>query len=174
MSADNKIKILIIVAIVVAILGAFVAGGVYYLRHKGVLDGDGMIRDLWNDVVACTYSESGGMDGSITELSITTDENGTTTVSYYHLPEMGAQETVTSRSVPDEAIFAIRRVCKEYGVFDWGDLPASEIQLLDAPTTRISFHLRTGEIITISDDRQYKGDDIKIFGEIYEILDSYK
>lgn len=174
MNTDNKIKIIIIVAIVVAIIGAFVAGGIYYLRHKGVDDGDGMIRDLWNDVVACVYRESGGMEGSITELGITTDENGTTTVSYYHLPAMGAEETATSRQVPDDAIFAIRQVCKEYRVFDWDELPMSEIQLLDAPITTISFHLRTGEIITISSDKEFKGDNIKIFSEIYEILDSYK
>ena len=92
---------------------------------------------------------------------------------YYNQPYIGAEEESASFQIDYDAILKIRRKCKELGVLDWGELRPSELQLLDAPTTSVSFTYGDNEYYSVNSSRELPKNSAGFFTAFYEILDEY-
>ena len=143
-------KVAIIVILVSALAIAAGVGIWYYKTKFYVPDKGGMERDMSDTVFSCSYSEGGGMEGGSTSMEIYLKDNNEVWFEYYNLPYIGAEEESASFQIPYEAIEQIRLKCKEYGVLGWGKLEYSDMVLLDAPTTSISFRYGDTEIYSVS------------------------
>ena len=167
-------KTVIIAILVCAILVAGVTGMWYYKTKFFIPDKDGMVRDMAHTITSCSYSTGGGMNGGSMSLTISINENGEAWLNYYNCPFIGADEENISHQVPQEAIEEIRKVCSERKVLTWGELPYSDMQLLDAPVTAISFTYGDNEYYSVNSNRDLpkKGDGF--FSEIYTIMEKYK
>ena len=165
-------------AVIAILIGAILITGIvgvwYYKTKFYVPDKDGMVRDMSDTITSCSYSTGGGMEGGSERLTISINEKGEVWFSYYNLPCNGAEEEKISHPVPQEAIEEIRKACRERKVLTWGELPYSEMQLLDAPTTTISFSYGDYEIYSVSSDRDLPKKGQGFFTEIYTIMEKYK
>ena len=171
MNKKMKVEIIVILVGAVAIAAAF---GVWYYKTKFyVPDKGGMERDLSDTVVSCVYSSGGGMDGGSTSMEIYLNDNNEVWFEYYNLPYIGAEEESASFQIPYEAIEQIRLKCKEYGVLGWGKLEHSDMVLLDAPTTSISFRYGDTEIYSVNSNYELPPKGEGFFTAFYEILDQY-
>ena len=171
---NKKMKVAIIVILVSALAIAAGVGIWYYKTKFYVPDKGGMERDLSDTVVSCVYSNGGGMDGGSTSMGIYLKDNNEVWFEYYNLPYIGAEEESASFQIPYEAIEQIRLKCKEYGVLGWGKLEHSDMVLLDAPTTSISFRYGDTEIYSVNSNYELPQKGEGFFTAFYEILDQYK
>lgn len=166
------------VAIIVILVGALIAAtavGVWYYKTKFYIpDKGGMERDLSDTVISCSYSEGGGMEGGSMSMRIFLNENNEVWFEYYNQPFHGAEEESASFQIPYEAIEQIRLKCKEYGVLRWGELDYSEMIILDAPTTNISFAYGDKEFYSVSSNYELPRKGEGFFSAFYEILEQYK
>ena len=171
---NNKMKVAIIVILVSALAIAAGVGIWYYKTKFYVPDKGGMERDFSETVVSCSYSDGGGMEGGSMSMRIYLNDNNEVWFEYYNQPYVGAEEESQSFQVPNEAIEQIRLKCKEYGVLSWGKLEYSEIVILDAPTTTISFQYGDTEFYSVSSNYELPQKGEGFFSAFYEILDQYK
>ncbi len=164
-----------IIVILVSALAIAVGAGIWYHKTKFyVPDKGGMERDLSDTVVSCTYSDGGGMDGGSMSMRIYLNDNNEVWFEYYNQPYVGAEEESLSFQVPFEAIEQIRLKCKEYGVLSWGKLENSEMVILDAPTTAVSFEYGDTEFYSVSSNYELPEKGEGFFTAFYDILDQYK
>ena len=170
----NKMKTIIIAILIGAILIACVTGAWYYKTQFFIPDKDGMVRDMAHTITSCSYSTGGGMEGGSMSLTISIKENGEVWLDYYNCPFIGADEEIISHQVPQEAIEEIQVACSERKVFTWGDLPYSDMQILDAPTTTISFVYGDNEYYSVNSNRDLPKKGEGFFAEIYTIMKKYK
>ncbi len=165
------------VAIIVILVGALAvaaAVGVWYYKTKFyVPDKGGMERDLSDTVISCSYSKGGGMDGGSMGISIRVNDKNEVWFDYYNTPYNGAEEETASYQVSQDAIEEIRTVCKKYEVLSWGELPYSEIQLLDAPTTTISFVYGDNEYYSVNSNHECPKKGRGFFNDICNVLNQY-
>ena len=167
-------KTVIIAILIGAILIVGIMGVWYFKTKFYVPDKDGMVRDMAHTITSCSYSTSGGMEGGSERLIISVNEKGEVWFTYYNLPYNGAEEENISHQVPQEAIEEVRKVCSERKVLTWGELPYSDLQLLDAPVTTISFTYGDNEYYSVSSDRDLPKNGQGFYSEIYTILEKYK
>ena len=164
-----------IIVILVSALAIAVGVGIWYYKTKFyVPDKGGMEHDLSETVVSCTYSDGGGMDGGSMSMRIYLNDNNEVWFEYYNQPYVGAEEESLSFQVPFEAIEQIRLKCKEYGVLGWGKLENSEMVILDAPTTAVSFEYGDSEIYSVNSNYELPEKGEGFFSAFYEILYQYK
>ena len=164
-----------IIVILVSALAIAVGVGIWYYKTKFyVPDKGGMERDLSETVVSCTYSDGGGMDGGSMSMRIYLNDNNEVWFEYYNQPYVGAEEESLSFQVPFEAIEQIRHKCKEYGVLSWGKLEYSEMVILDAPTTAVSFEYGDTEFYSVSSNYELPEKGEGFFTTFYDILYQYK
>ncbi|MGN0572661.1 MAG: hypothetical protein ACI4IX_01860 [Acutalibacteraceae bacterium] len=167
-------KILLIVGVSVALVGAAVLGIVFYVLQNSVLDKTGMINEKANIVDECIYSLYGGMEGESLYIRLSADENGSAVIESSSVNSNGAPEETKTLSVPFEAVEKIRDVCIEYGVMNWGELEYSEYIALDAPTVSLTFSVTEEEYsVTINSNQELPEVGNGIFNEVYDILMSY-
>ncbi len=170
---NKKMKVAIIVILVGAVVVAAAVGVWYYKTKFSVPDRDGMVRDMADTVISCSYSTGGGMDGSSMSMRIYLNEKNEVWFEYYNQPYVGADEESASFQIEDDAILKIRQKCSEYGVLGWGELKYSEEQLLDAPTTSVSFTYGDNEYYSVNSSRELPKNSDGFFSAFYEILDEY-
>lgn len=172
----------LIVVIIVMLVGALVVAaavavsvGVWHLK-KGthIQDKTGMVRDMSDTVISCSYNEGGGMDGGSMRMEISIKDDGAVWFDYYNCPYNGADEETISRKVTFDALEEIRTICKKRSVLTWGELPESELVLLDAPTTSITFIYGDNEFYSISSNKELPAKGEGIFSEIFNVLEKYK
>ena len=164
-----------IIVILVSALAIAVGVGIWYYKTKFyVPDKGGMEHDLSETVVSCSYSDGGGMDGGSMSMRIYLNDNNEVWFEYYNQPYVGAEEESLSFQVPFEAIEQIRLKCKEYGVLGWGKLENSEMVILDAPTTAVSFEYGDSEIYSVNSNYELPEKGEGFFSAFYEILYQYK
>ena len=87
---------------------------------------------------------------------------------------VGAEEESASYRIDITAIEQIRQKCSEYGVLGWGELELSELQLLDAPITSVSFAYGDNEYYSVRSDYDLPEQGYGFFSAFYEILEQYK
>ena len=168
-------KVAIIVILVGAVIVAVAVGAWYYKTKFYVPDKGGMERDLADTVTSCSYSTGGGMEGGSMSMRIYLNENNEVWFEYYNLPYPGAEEESASYQIDYEAIEKIRLKCNEYGVLQWGELKIDEMQaqLLDAPTSSISFTYGDHEYYSVNSSYKLPRKGEGFFSAFYEILDQY-
>ena len=170
---NKKMKVAIIVILVGAVAIAAAVGVWYYKTKFYIPDKGGMERDLSDTVVSCSYSTGGGMDGGSMNMRIYLNGKNEVWFEYYNQPYVGADEESASFQIEDAAILKIRQKCSEYGVLGWGELKYSEEQLLDAPTTSVSFTFGDNEYYSVNSSRELPKNSDGFFSAFYEILDEY-
>ena len=154
-----------------------VAAGVgiwYYKTRFYVPDKGGMEHDLSDTVVSCTYSAGGGMDGGSMSMGIYLNEKNEVCFHYSEQKYPGAEEEVYFCQLEYEALDEIRQKCNEFGVLGWGQLDYSDIVILDAPTTTVSFGFGDKEIYSVSSNRELPKNGSGFFAAFYEILYKHK
>ena len=171
---NKKMKVAIIVILVGAVAIAAAVGVWYYKTKFYIPDKGGMERDMSDTVFSCSYSEGGGMEGGSMNMRIFLNENNEVWFEYYNQPFHGAEEESVSFQIEYEAIERIRQKCKEYGVLRWGKLDYSEMVILDAPTTNISFGYGDKEFYSVSSIYELPKKGKGFFTAFYEILKEYK
>lgn len=170
---NNIMKVAITVILVGAVAIAAAVGVWYYKTKFYVPDKGGMERDLSDTVISCSYSTGGGMNGGSMSMRIFLDENNEVWFEYYNQPFVGAEEESASYRINNTAIEKIRQKCSEYGVLGWGELELSELQLLDAPTTSVSFTYGDNEYYSVNSSYDLPEKGYGFFSAFYEILNQY-
>lgn len=173
MKNAKKMKTAVIIMIAGLLIVAVAAGVWYYKTKFYVPDKNGMVRDLADTVVSCSYSTGGGMDGGSMNMRIYLNEKDEVWFEYYNLPYIGAEEESVSYQIERDAIWKIRQKCSEYGVLRWGELKYSEEQLLDAPTTSVNFVYGDNEYYSVNSSRKLPKNANGFFTAFYEILNQY-
>ena len=171
-------KIIIAAVIIFVIAGIITAVTVYMKKHKNdhILDGPGMVRQPHDYINSCSYSYGGGMEGESEHIELTMLSDGSFSYSYYYCPTNGGEETKVEKTFADSqpVMDAIREICKRTGVLTWGELPDSELMLLDAPTTAVSFRFFDDCFYSVNSNDEIPEDSYGIFNEIYNYLISLK
>ena len=165
-----------LIAVVIVALAATVIFLVAKNRAKiNVLDGPGMERQPHDFINACVYSSSGGMDGGYEYIELKEQDDGTVLFSYSCCPYIGAEEDTVEKAFPDRSVFdPIAAVCENTGVLVWGELDDTDLLLLDAPVTGISFTYFDTEHYTVSDSKILPENGNNLFSDIYNYLISLK
>ena len=164
---------------ILVIAGIITAVAVYMKKNKYdhiILDGPGMERQPHDYINSCSYSYGGGMEGESEHIELTMLLDGSFSYSYYYCPTNGGEETKVEKTFTDSqpVMDAIREICKRTGVLTWGELPDSELMLLDAPTTAVSFRFFDDCFYSINSNDEIPEDSYGIFNEIYNYLISLK
>ena len=171
---NNRMKVAITMILVGAVAIAAAVGVWYYKTKFYVPDKGGMERDLSDTVISCSYSTGGGMNGGSMSMRIFLNENNEVWFEYYNQPFVGAEEESASYRIDNTAIEQIRQKCSEYGVLGWGELELSELQLLDAPITSVSFAYGDNEHYSVRSDYDLPEQGYGFFSAFYKILEQYK
>ncbi len=134
-------KIIIAAVIIFVIAGIITAAAVYMKKHKNdyILDGPGMVRETHDYIDFCSYYCGGGMEGGSETIELQRKADGTAIYNYWYCPYIGAEEEHIEKVYGEEVFSKISEICKRTGVLTWGALPKSELIVLDAPSTTISF-----------------------------------
>ena len=175
--ADMK-KIIIAAVVIIVVIGIIAAVAVIAKNSmkNHILDGPGMERQPHDYINSCSYSYGGGMEGESEHIELTRLSDGSFSYSYYYCPTNGGEETIVEKTFPDSqpVMDKIREICKKTGVLTWGELPSSELILLDAPTAKISFRYFDDVFYSVSGDDEIPEEGYGIFNEIYNYLISLK
>ena len=173
---QKKMKIIILTAVVVAVALVITAVVLGISKSKmNVLDGPGMERQPEDYLTACTYYEGGGMEGGYESLELRLQSDGTVLFRYFSCPYSGAQEESFEKAFPSNEVFStIRDICKKTGVLTWGALPDSDLQLLDAPVTSVSFSYFEDQQYAVNQNQLLPERGEGLFTEIYNALISLK
>ncbi len=171
-------RIIIAAVIILVITGIITAAAVYMKKHKNdyILDGPGMVRQPHDYINYCSYSYGGGMEGKSEHIELTRRSDGSYTYSYSYCPYNGGEETVIEKTFSDyePVMDEIREICKRTGVLTWGELPKSELLLLDAPTATVSFRYFDNCFYSVNSDDILPEEGNGIFSDIYDYLKSLK
>ena len=178
MKAGKIMKILVIV-LIAAIIGGI--AGIMHIRNnrsKYILDGPGMINTREGELIGVSYSYGGGMEGESLYYSLTVSEDGTASLfEYSHCPYNGADTVTATKEVTAEYFDNIRRICRQTEcLLQAHNGKPSELQLLDAPTSHITFTMSDGDLISMHSNYDYSSNCSGLFSmitaEMQSILDN--
>ncbi|MBE6887640.1 MAG: hypothetical protein E7484_04365 [Ruminococcaceae bacterium] len=170
MKAKKTIKVIFIILLAAVIILAGVAMLFKFFGKKHILDGPGMINTREGELTGLCYSCGGGMDGEYTMYRLTEQADRTVLFEYEYTPPL-VHETTESKScvLPEGTLDPFRLICRNtqclinaaYG-------KEREEQLLDAPTTNITFYLGDTEvtIVTMHDSYDYPESCNGVFSDI--------
>ena len=172
-------KLIIAAVVILVIIGIITAVAVITknsMKNHHILDGPGMERQPHDYINSCSYSYGGGMEGESEHIELTMLSDGSYTYIYSSCPYAGGEETRIEKTFSDTepVMNEIREICKRTGVLTWGELPDSELMLLDAPTTAISFRFFDNCFYSVNSNDEIPEDGYGIFNEIYNYLISLK
>ncbi len=171
----NKMKVVIIIISVVALVAAAVAGVWYYKTKFYALDKNGMVFSLTDTITSCRYESGGGMNGELTQAQIFLKDNGEVWLKYHYRYPVGTdkEDVTTEYQIDSKAIDDIRDVCKKYGVLGWGNLKRSDVVVLDGATDEIALNYSDKEYYSFNTGLELPEGGEKIFDEITEIIKQY-
>ena len=171
-------KIIIAAVVIIVLIGIITAVAVITKKSmkKHILDGPGMERQPHDYIDSCSYSYGGGMEGESEHIELKRLADGSVSYSYYYCPTNGGEETIVEKTFSESqpVMDEIREICKRTGVLTWGELPDSELMLLDAPTVSVSFRFFENCFYSVNSNDEIPDDGIGIFNEIYNYLISLK
>ena len=165
----NKMTIGIIVIIVILVIVA----ALFLLKKNGdrhILDGPGMFNHRAWDLVGVSYSCSGGMEGGYHFMDILPDETGKLIYKYNYLAYNGAEEENFVKEIDENALDGIKEICKNTTCLLYHEGKPSEIQILDAPVTNITFMLIDGNTVSYNNNYEYIPDRGDLFAMVYDEL----
>jgi|GEM_PF-852167 len=178
MKAEKIMKILVIILVAVIIGG--ISRMMYIRKNRDyfILDGPGMINTREGGLIGVSYSYGGGMEGESLYYSLAISQNGTNALfEYSHCPYNGADTTTAIKEVSVEHFDNIRRICRQTEcLLQAHNGKPSELQLLDAPTSHITFTMSDGELISMHSNYDYSSNCSGLFSmitaEMQSILDN--
>lgn len=171
----KKMKAVIIIISVLAIVSA-VAAGVWYYKHKFyVPDKNGMVYSLTDTINSCRYESGGSMNGELTEARIFIKDNDKVWLEYHYRYPIGTdkEDINLEYQIDSKAIDDIRDVCKKYGVLGWGNLKRSDIVVLDGATDEIALTFSEKEYYSFNTGLELPDGGEKIFDEILQTINKY-
>ena len=153
----KKMKIIFIILLVIVVAVGGIALYFKFNAKKHILDGPGMINTREGELTAVRYSCGGGMDGGSLYYSITvTDNQGTAFFEYSYCPGAGQDTVTASKEVSVSCFDNIRTICRQTECLLRAENgKPSEFQLLDAPSTHITFIMHDEEFITMHSSYEY-------------------
>ena len=171
-------KIIIAAVVFIVLVGIITAVAVITKNtmKNHVLDGPGMERQPHDYISYCGYSYGGGMEGESEHIELVGNTDGSCTYIYTYCPYVGGEETKIEKTFADtESVMnEIREICKRTGVLTWGKLPDSELIILDAPTTTVTFRFFEDCFYSVNSNYEIPEKGNGIFNEIYNYLISLK
>ena len=172
-------KLIIAAVVILVIIGIITAVAVITknsMKNHHILDGPGMERQPHDYINSCSYSYGGGMEGESEHIELTRCSDGSYTYSYSYCPYNGGEETVIEKTFSDfePVMDEIREICKRTGVLTWGELPKSELLLLDAPTATLFFRYFDNCFYSVNSNDILPEEGNGIFSDIYDYLISLK
>ncbi len=172
----NKMKAVIIIVSVVALISAVAAGVWYYKTKFYVPDKNGMVFSMTDTISSCRYESGGGMNGELTHAQIFLKDNGEVWLKYHYRYPVGTdkEDVTTEYQIDAKAIEDIREICNEYGVLRWGKLKRSKTVILDGATDKIALTFSEKEYYSFNTGLELPDGGEKIFDEILEIIKQYK
>lgn len=115
--------------------------------------------------------KGGGMDGGYESISLMLQEDGTVLakkeVSKWYDEEPVQQELVLTEA----ALEPFRQITAEYDIPAWVDLPMSELQVLDAPTSSLTFYTEE-DSYTFNDRQDLPAEGFNAFGKTWDALEA--
>jgi hypothetical protein len=135
-----------------------------------VKDKTGMINDNM-EVVAFEYGSFGGMDGSSTSHSIEKIDSQKARITYYYESVSGETKEET-KEVSIDALNEINEIFTRCDVANWGELKRTDLMLLDAPTSYITFKT-ADKSYTICDYHETPKKGKMIFTDTLNVLENY-
>ena len=171
----NKMKAVIIIISVVALISAVAAGVWYYKTKFYIPDKDGMVYSQTDTIYSCRYESGGSMNGELTEAKIFIKDNDEVWLEYHYRYPVGSdkEDINLEYRVDSKAIEDIRNVCKKYGVLGWGKLKRSEVLVLDGATDVIALKYSDREYYSVNSELELPDGGEKIFDEIFETIKRY-
>ncbi|MBR4859387.1 MAG: hypothetical protein IKU08_09425, partial [Clostridia bacterium] len=114
----KKMKTVIIIISVLAIVSAVAAGVWYYKTQFFIPDKVGMEFSLTDTIYSCYYESGGGMNGELTEACVFIKDNVEVWFEYHYRYPVGfdKEEINLEYQIDSKAIDDIRDICKKYGV----------------------------------------------------------
>ena len=168
------LSVFIIVVVILVLAFTYIRNN----REKFILDGPGMIYTREGELIGVSYSYGGGMEGESLYYSLTIrDDCKTALFEYSHCPYNGADTVTATKEVSIEYFDNIRTVCRQTQcLLQAHNGKPSELQLLDAPVSHITFTMPDGEFISLHDNYDYHSSCNGLFGmitsEMQSILDN--
>ncbi len=154
--AKKMIKIILLMLIVAVVIIAMVLVYIRNNRETMIIDGPGMINTREGLIESVSYSYSGGMTNESTYYNLTRTEDGGSLLEYeFNLP---SSPDLISGSVKLEydAFTEIRRICRETEcLLDVDKGKPYEFELLDGPTSSVTFILYGEGIYSFSSTYEY-------------------
>ncbi len=167
---NGRVKLILVIAIICWVLLTIFILFLFWLSRSEVKDKYGMVNES-GKIIAFEYSSFGGMDGSSTVKRIEKVNSQKAKITYRYETVSGKVKEKTKK-VPVKALQEIDDIFVECDVANWGELKRSDLELLDAPTTRIVF-ITENESYAIYDYHETPKQGEGIFSNTITILEKY-
>ncbi|MBE6108661.1 MAG: hypothetical protein E7192_08535 [Erysipelotrichaceae bacterium] len=153
------IALLIICAVLLILMKVFIKP----------LDKDGMINYREHELIGVMYSSSGSSTGGYESITLMPDENGELWFDYESMEANGAEIITRHTKVDQTALDEFKTLCRQKELLIMGELKYSELTLLDAPTTTITFVLEK-DLVVISSSHELPEHAYGLFSDVYRAL----
>ena len=153
------IALLIICAVLLILMKVFIKP----------LDKDGMINYREHELIGVMYSSSGSITGGYKSITLMPDENGELWFDYESMEANGAEIITHHTKVDQTALDEFKTLCRQKELLIMGELKYSELTLLDAPTTTITFVLEK-DLVVISSSHELPEHAYGLFSDVYRAL----
>lgn len=153
------IALLIICAVLLILMKVFIKP----------LDKDGMINYHEHELIGVMYSSSGSSTGGYESITLMPDENGELWFDYESMEANGAEIITHHTKVNQTALDEFKTLCRQKELLIMGELKYSELTLLDAPTTTITFVLEKDKVV-ISSLHELPEHAYGLFSDVYHAL----
>jgi len=153
------IALLIICAVLLILMKVFIKP----------LDKDGMINYREHELIGVMYSSSGSSTGGYESITLMPDENGELWFDYESMEANGAEIITHHTKVDQTALDEFKTLCRQKELLIMGELKYSELTLLDAPTTTITFVLEK-DLVVISSSHELPEHAYGLFSDVYRAL----
>lgn len=154
------------------IIALFFAGVVLLILMKVFikpLDKDGMINYREHELIGVMYSSSGSITGGYKSITLMPDESGELWLDYESMEANGAEIITHHTKVGQNALDEFKTLCRQKELLIMGELKYSELTLLDAPTTTITFVLEKDKVV-ISSLHELPEHAYGLFSDVYHAL----
>ena len=178
----SKTKVVMIVSVVFVVVAcAALLLFRQFAGRSGTSNADFVFTDSKNDpsgegihLLACGYSSGGGMNGGHCFANLR-GENGKVTLKIERLEYNGAREKKTTKRHREALLQEINALVTEADVKRMAEAPESELFLLDAPSSSLSFTFFDskdpyGRSYSVHFDREQSEEDLALLRQIADLL----
>ena len=125
------------------------------------------------NIRSVSWSSGGGMDGGYLDYTAENTEKGYVLIIKEQREGVSGRVKKSRFKVDPMVLTELDELIVSYGARDWGDLPVSELIVLDAPSVHVWIRLSGAENIEFSSTDEFPGDGYQIIHDIKELLSRY-